>query len=209
MYIGRVDIPTLRQLCIAKVLESSRHCDRASLDACTDLLVEHFSINALTKAAFHSPAALAGLKHLASSGDGEWALVDAARNYLGRLKSHVHATAYFRSVEASLRHQLEVDKGKKSDDVAAVCRDVAAVCKAFLGNDRFKRDMTGVLLPKVAADRCRALRNLAEAHEEANVSRQPMGRAPSWRFQEHRQAASRGNLRPLPVRGPWFPGYEH
>lgn len=187
---------TLAHISVCRLLEHFKDYDEQSADLIRQVLDE-FGAKTLVRGA-HTPRAFAGLRHLGP----DWQHVDACRVYLAGLAPR-KAAAFFESVAACDRR-----------DDAVVWRDVAAVCRAFVGNDRFKRDMTGPLLPKAAADTCRTLRNLADSRADerpdSTILDNQRPRRLHWRFQDLRQAATDPRYRTTQVvRGPWFPGYEH
>lgn len=199
-------VTSLRELCISRILALASSCDKSSMRMCKSLLLEIFGIKVITKCAFASPAALRGLKYLDGPKDKEWDLVDACRNYMATVNDARRSAAMFHSVESSLRAMIDV---RKDNQLAEICDDIAQICRAFLGNDRYKRDMKGNSLPKLTADRCRALRNLADAKcESLRVNSPFQHRDTLRRHQSLRKAAVRTSSR-HPTVGPWFPGYEH
>lgn len=173
---------------------------------CKSLLLETFGIKVITKCAFASPASLRGLKYLDGPKDKEWDLVDACRNYLAAVNDARRPAAMFHSMESSLRVMVDF---REDNQLAATCSDIAQICRAFLGNDRYKRDMKGNSLPKLAADRCRALRNLADAKCEAlRLNSTCQRKDTALKNRKFREAAVLTSSR-HPTAGPWFPGYEH
>lgn len=186
----------LRDHCVTRLLASLHACDEDSVQACKDILLAIGGIELVVRGAFGSPAALAGLERF-----GEWEIVDACRVYIAKTKR-------------PLVFSFVVDCFKESVPDREVCLAVGRVCRAFLGNGRYKRDMKGPLLPTHTADTCRALRNIADraaAKQETTTRFTRDGKRRTivehhWRYQDLRHHASAPNdIR----RGPWFPGYEH
>lgn len=181
-------------LCVRAVLVDAKDYDVASRREIVAVLLDVVGVPGIIDAAATSPAAFAGLLDL----PGDLSLIDDCRRNLALGKKD-RAKKFF---------QRLLDEAKLSMDSP---QRVAAVAKAFLGTDRFKRDMVGPLLPKPAADVCRSLRNLAERSEVTPTKPTPQKH---WRYQDLRLHSQNG-LRyrdprtTPPPRSPHFPGYDH
>lgn len=167
----------LVQISICRLLEHFKDYDDASADLVRQVLLEDFGVKSIVRGA-RTPRAFAGLRYLGA----DWHSVDACRVYLAGVAPR-KAAAFFAAI-------AEWD----DDDVNVVWRDVAAVCRAFVGNDRFKRDMIGPLLPKAAADACRTLRNLADARADQRpdsaILEERRPRRLHWRYQDLRRLST-------------------
>jgi len=206
---SRVLPPSLRDLCVARFLVEARLLDEASRREVVAVLLEVVGLERIVAAAASSPAAFAGLHYLPASGD--LSLTDDCRRYLAT-NGKALAAAFFRNL---------ADAAKVTDLTIGQCDAVVAVAKAFVGNDRFRRDMTGQLLPKPAADACRSLRKVAQARADdlaAKGASSSSSRRPQQyrRFQDLRHHTTTLNSARYSLPGTWvaprnphFPGYDH
>ena len=194
-------VPSLVNLCAARLLSASQRFD----EDVTPILLEILGLDSVIVAASLSPSAFGGLL----TREADFSLIDACRRRLAS-QGAVCGAPFFDGLLVVLKERPPRE-AKQLD--AIVC-----VAKAFLGNDRFKRDMIGPVLPKRAADSCRALRNCAQhLGEERRVFFAKSGPKGHWRFQDlrlHKPEISRyrnpATTAPPTSRGnPHFPGYDH
>uniref|UniRef100_A0A7S3NJG0 Uncharacterized protein n=1 Tax=Aureoumbra lagunensis TaxID=44058 RepID=A0A7S3NJG0_9STRA len=196
--------PSLAILCIASLLE---HADRYDESSRKKIIPSLQCIglhgDAIIQAAGLNLRAFGGLRCLAS----DWTLVDDCRKLIATSLSTKLGTKYFEQLCERLTESTEVS--------IQTLDNVQAICKAMLGNERYKRDMEPPLLLRPVADACRRLRNRAQKHllnirdmHKHDRKRHSTG-VQNWRFQDLRgHAGSLHPKRPMP-RNPHFPGYDH